>query len=72
MAGNGMSAREALWARQQQRMMYHPEIERAMEGVKFIADHLKDDDREEQVGSRYFLSKWKIIPYSLAHERMSL
>lgn len=44
-----MSAREALWARQQQRMLYHPEIERAMDGVKFIADHLKDDDREEQV-----------------------
>lgn len=27
-----------------------PEIERAMVGVKFIADHLKDEDSDEQVG----------------------
>lgn len=24
---------------------YHPEIEKAMDGVKFIADHFKEDNR---------------------------
>ena len=29
---------------------YSPELVRAMEGVRFIAEHLKDEDDDEQVG----------------------
>lgn len=32
------------------RTPYPPELTRAMEGVKFIADHMKEEDKEEQVG----------------------
>lgn len=44
---------------------YAPEIERAMDGVKFIADHLKDEDKERQVKCSVPASTWMLTYYSL-------
>ena len=47
---SGQSERQTGRGREKRRnYVLSPEIEKAMVGVKFIADHLKDEDADEQV-----------------------
>ena len=46
--------RSEYWSPKQQRKKskrYPAEIEKALDAVKFIADHLKEEDKEEQVST---------------------
>lgn len=47
------SLRSDYWSPKTQRkkatLKYPPEIEKALDAVKFIADHLRDEDKDEQV-----------------------
>ena len=51
-AGNSKAAAKVLSSKHKKpkRIRYPPEIELALDNVKFIADHLRDEDRDEQVG----------------------
>ena len=33
--------------------MYSPEVQKAIEGVRFIAQHIQDGDRENEVSSNF-------------------
>ena len=53
--GNGIARdfQPSSAARHDMRMnSYSPELIRAMEGVRFIAEHLKDEDDDEQVSRK--------------------
>lgn len=62
----GSAGRDGVWSkggnRQQQGKGRYPiEVERALEGVQFIADHLRDDDKEVQV---YWTDKTVRVAFS--------